>query len=429
MHRRQKLRVALATLVCCRTAGFFCLGVNTLIFSYLLAADPELYIALTREDALVESLTVVWLLLASLVMLAVTRRERSTRLSWVWLAGCIAMLLGVGQLINQGDPLLEPTAFSGLFNDRYRTAVLFLCIASLATHFRRKATVGGVPLPSMLLVSGFLTMLAYRPAGNIPDLAGFMVFQEKGLILLLICYALLAGRTRLFTAAAATAALVLAMSYANHLSQLDERSLLELREYLFGMACLFYALEIWRTRGGLRAAGESTSSGGKLPVRRGLYRLRASALALMVGSLGLVPFAAHFNARATPADEAAAEASLAGVIMGWSTFDVYLNERRLIYTRQPCRPGDVGGVFFLHLHLVNEEDLTEDRRELGFDNLDFHFNDHSRFVGTRCIAVVPLPGYRIAHIFTGQFIPNRGQQWKMDFALDSSGGATDADAP
>ena len=422
MLRSHKLYPTLRSLLFYRTTGFFCLGLNALIFGYLHAVDPILYSALVREDNLVEWLTVVWLLLAALTLLATARRERSVRLRWVWLLGGAALLLGAGEenswgqrilglatpdfllALNAQNELNVHNINKGLFDDIYEYGMYLLCLASSAAFFCRKRSVCGIPLPSMPLTAGFLIALAYKPSGNIASFAYFATHREMILAVLLMLYALFAGQRRVFTVAAASAAMILALTYVNiHILVEDEE---EAREYLFGMACLFYALEIWRARGGLKRAGSAEP--GR---RRRLNGTRAGALALMVGSLGLVPFAVY--AREAAALEAVAQARAAGALVGRSEFEVYLDEGRLIYAREPCRPADVAATFFLHVNPVNEEDLPDKRRQYGFDNLDYTLYRRVMLVGERCIMIAPLPEYGIADINTGQFSADEERLWEV----------------
>ena len=72
-------------------------------------------------------------------------------------------------------------------------------------------------------------------------------------------------------------------------------------------------------------------------------------------------------------------------------------------------------MFFLHLIPANVADLPDHRKQYGFDNLDFVFDQHGdRFEG-KCLAKVPLPEYAISEIGTGQFVPGQGQVWKEEF--------------
>ena len=91
-----------------------------------------------------------------------------------------------------------------------------------------------------------------------------------------------------------------------------------------------------------------------------------------------------------------------------SDFDVYLIENNLIYTKENCGDADVGPTFFLALYPVDVNDLPDDRRQHGFDNLDFDFHWFGGVFDGRCTATVALPDYAIARISTGQFVPVAG---------------------
>ena len=98
-----------------------------------------------------------------------------------------------------------------------------------------------------------------------------------------------------------------------------------------------------------------------------------------------------------------------------SDFDVYLREDTLLYVKEPCTGADVEAMFFLHLHPVDVNDLPDHRRQYGFDNLNFDFDDQGVIFDGKCLAKVPLPGYGISEIWTGQFVPGQGQVWKEEF--------------
>ena len=94
-----------------------------------------------------------------------------------------------------------------------------------------------------------------------------------------------------------------------------------------------------------------------------------------------------------------------------SQFDVYLDENRLIYVKEPCAQADTEHRFFLHVFPIDEADLPDDRRQYGFDNLDFGFGIYGIPIDDRCAAVRPLPDYGIATIATGQFTA-AGEVWR-----------------
>ena len=106
-----------------------------------------------------------------------------------------------------------------------------------------------------------------------------------------------------------------------------------------------------------------------------------------------------------------------------SNFDVYHSNGRLTYIKEDCNRVDTRTMFFLHLTPQNADDLPHERRELGFDNLDFSFQERRRWVLGKCVAAIGLPDYDIAYISTGQYIYDAGTVWGAKFPLN----ATDAD--
>ena len=80
-----------------------------------------------------------------------------------------------------------------------------------------------------------------------------------------------------------------------------------------------------------------------------------------------------------------------------------------------CLAQDTMAAFFLHIIPSDANDLPAHRKQHGFDNLDFGFNQRRvRFDG-KCWAERVLPQYDIAAIRTGQYVPGEGQVWKAEF--------------
>ena len=100
-----------------------------------------------------------------------------------------------------------------------------------------------------------------------------------------------------------------------------------------------------------------------------------------------------------------------------SDFQVYVGEGELLYAKAPCAAADVEATFFLHLIPQNLDDLPEWRRGHDFDNLDFEFGPNGAVFDGRCLAAVPLPEYGIARIRTGQYVPDSGAVWEVEFAV------------
>ena len=107
-----------------------------------------------------------------------------------------------------------------------------------------------------------------------------------------------------------------------------------------------------------------------------------------------------------------------------SNFDLYLTESKLTYYRKSCTAEEVDARFFLHVVPADLADLPPALRRLQwrFENLDFWFSDRGNLLdgpdgleGT-CVAVVPLPDYEIAHLRTGQYVPDQGHLWDVTFS-------------
>ena len=134
------------------------------------------------------------------------------------------------------------------------------------------------------------------------------------------------------------------------------------------------------------------------------------------------------NRRVFLYDRAAYEAraaqliELAGAPAVRAPFEVYYHDNALVYAKEGCAPSDTEPEFMLHLIPATAGDLPEWTRGRGFHNLDFAFNDHRVGEGAgRCLAHIPLPGYAISAIRTGQFVihPDGAFEtlWEATFAV------------
>ena len=100
-----------------------------------------------------------------------------------------------------------------------------------------------------------------------------------------------------------------------------------------------------------------------------------------------------------------------------SEFNLYRRDKGLIYAKGPCTAEDVAARFYLHIWPARESDLPAGRREFGFDNRDFPFEQYGARFDGKCLAVAPWPDYRIKEVRTGQFIPGQGQLWQGKLAV------------
>ena len=320
--------------------------------------------------------------------------------------------------------------------------ILSLCTATCAAYFCRKDTLYGIPLPSILVMFGFLVVAAYFTTSASPVGFGFVfdphfIFVKgRNLLLLFAIYTLLAGQTKWFSATVATIALLLASSYVTKNNDIS-RGVSEVEEYMLGIVCVCYALELLLAQAparrridalvkGIRLPGgrestivrnDSPNFAKARPVSKGLREpwLMVCAL-IVVCSIGLV-ILQYFMGRAEAADFEERYRSIttgtAGEPIIRATFDVYLIGSELTYFKDPCGPADTEDRFFLHLIPDNVADLPLYRQQHGFDNLDFDWKGVMR--EGRCITARLLPDYTITGIRTGQFVPDAGQVWKAEF--------------
>ena len=459
---------------------FFCL--NALFFGYLSIADPGGYNTLAREDSWVENLTAVWLFLSGLMLLATALAEGNLLRRCIYILAAIAFLLAAGEEISWGqriigfatpDFLLDLNAqrefnvhnFNKGISDRiYWEGTQVLCLLTCAAFFSRKDKLLGIPLPSILLVLGFLAMLSYR--SNVQtDFMTFILQREKALLLLFAIFTLFSGQTKLFIIAAATAALIVALAYANYFSGADGGSVHEVREYLFCALCFFYALQLLLAhkpaQQKLATPFPAFTPPGRLilslrhiklwpvsnaeansnpPDTRSIKNLMqtpflVACLAITAASIALAPFA-YFNDKASEkAIDAAIEEryqqiqSLTPNIT--ATFNVYLIGKELTYLKDPCLPTDTEPRFLLHLIPADQKSLPSHRQQYNFDNLDFGANafDQAKKIPTlnnKCLATIPLPNYPITKIQTGQYIPNQPPIWQKEIPVYSSPEAKNA---
>ena len=98
-------------------------------------------------------------------------------------------------------------------------------------------------------------------------------------------------------------------------------------------------------------------------------------------------------------------------------FDVHLAGGALVYVKEPCSPADTEDRFFLHITPERVSDLPDERREYGFDNLDFAFFPNGALYEGKCAARAALPEYPIASIRTGQHVSGVGEIWSAEFAV------------
>lgn len=96
-----------------------------------------------------------------------------------------------------------------------------------------------------------------------------------------------------------------------------------------------------------------------------------------------------------------------------------LHTNIMVYTKDDCISPALPAPFFLHIIPANTEDLPAQRRQIGFDNYDFEFDNQGVVFDDKCLAIVHLPDYDIAAIRTGQWNPDDGRRlWQEEVAFD-----------
>lgn len=100
-----------------------------------------------------------------------------------------------------------------------------------------------------------------------------------------------------------------------------------------------------------------------------------------------------------------------------SAYDVHIAPGALVYVKEPCGEADIAPRFFLHVFPERLQDLPQSLRRDGYENLTFNFHRWGVAFGGKCAANVPLPGYPVAGVRTGQFTPE-GEIWSAAFPLD-----------
>ena len=94
----------------------------------------------------------------------------------------------------------------------------------------------------------------------------------------------------------------------------------------------------------------------------------------------------------------------------------------LVYVKAACDEDDLTKRFFLHLFAADPEDLPPERRDLGYENMDFGFAQRGgTWVDGRCVIGLELPAYGIAAVRTGQYGIDDGeirQIWLAEIAAD-----------
>ena len=145
---------------------------------------------------------------------------------------------------------------------------------------------------------------------------------------------------------------------------------------------------------------------------------------IRTGQKAATPGGSEWSADINLAARAAAQAARAGIAAGdygapvaQSDFDLYMRGNALTYFKEPCAPRDADGRLFLHIIPADVADLPADRREFGYDNLDFKFARYGAYASNICVAERELPAYAIERIITGRSAGDKSAVWRVEFPI------------
>ena len=105
-----------------------------------------------------------------------------------------------------------------------------------------------------------------------------------------------------------------------------------------------------------------------------------------------------------------------------SGFDLYASDRMLIYVKEPCESGDLKGAFFLHFYPASPDDLPEEWRWAGYEEVQFRFLERGALFDGKCVALAPLPNYSVLNVRAYQFYGYANElYWDALFPLAADG--------
>ena len=316
------------------------------------------------------------------------------------------------------------TKYTDQFDILYTQPALIWCIIAIAAFFCGRDRLLGIPMPSFLMILGIIAVSAYEHEVWSPRYLYFIFYQTTMLLPLLACCAIISGRVKSLPAIISAAAIIGGKAYAMQHTYLDAYyDTEEFTEYLLGIISVWYAVEILLSQKRFAIVLNRPGRGLKLPAMIAPQRLGTAVCVPVIAAgigLGLL---AHFTidtrwsayfytSYVAPVADAEQVSS--------SVFNVFSKDGRLYYFKDNCVPADIAELFFLHIYAVQSSDLPDSRRQHGFENRDFDFARHGTLHDGQCAATIPLPGYSIASIVTGQYIPDGPQLWKAEFALPSA---------
>ena len=453
------------------TFAYLCLCFNSILFHYFIYSDPCCFLYSAKEDSWIENLTSVWLFLGSIFLFATARMEQRPFQRWLYILGGIALFYATGEEISWGHrifnyPLPDFWADINTQNEtnlhnirvlhKIHTLVRvdgmrIMVLMTILAFFGKKNTFFGIPLPSILLILGFLVAnfsgVAFNENNPIDSLGvlslwvRFLFTPDKIGILLLFLFALIFKKHKLFIACV-TSGFFVTTTFIGQLIRKGVR-LEEWDEYFLALFLLLYSLELFwiqvstshkrSPRLGPQSATSSEmivssirrwlSTGVRQRISNSLHTYQMTNFVrtpqllvfflVIVGGIGLLHLG-NFYARFHAVNfQNIYWAVLSRKPLAHSHFDIYLHNRTLVYVRESCILSDRKPGFFLNVYPADHAALPSRYRSYNFDDLVFKFPSCGMAFDNKCILVVPLPAYDIRRIVSGQYT-HEGRLWEVD---------------
>lgn len=105
-----------------------------------------------------------------------------------------------------------------------------------------------------------------------------------------------------------------------------------------------------------------------------------------------------------------------------SKYDIYLQRQTnsLVYLNRDCIPGSEEATrVFLHIYPTDNENLPENRRQIGYDTYELQWIAFPHYKGgMHCIGSFGLPNYDIDRIIVGQYTSYLGVDWAVEYQFN-----------
>ena len=117
------------------------------------------------------------------------------------------------------------------------------------------------------------------------------------------------------------------------------------------------------------------------------------------------------------AREAVRLARQEGSLLARAAWDMHLADGELTYVKEPCDPNETEPLFWLNVFPQRMNDLSEERRQPGFERFWFEFHRRGALLEEACVALFPLPNYPVAGFQTGQTLDGN-DLWRAEFSAN-----------